>query len=277
VAPSTTTTTAPAASSSTSSSTLAWAPPTLSNPITVNVSDSTPYWLATFDDTRDYIVKLPATTALHHGIGITGGHHVVLIGGEIAIPSTTTDPEYRVGIKLRNQTGTVHIEGLKITNASDGINMQQQKNATVQLENLYIETPTAYENSDGSGFHADIIQTWAGPTVLRIDHLTGKSAFQGLFFDPNDPNFAPHPAPAQFDLRNINIDSNGSGSGYNYETVTRNTPWTLTGTNIYGTNPTGHVVYTGYGPFPAVTTGHPTSDYVATTTAGTGYQSPGYN
>jgi hypothetical protein len=248
----------------------------LTNPITVTVTDSTPYWLATFDDTRDYIVKLPATTALHHGIGITGGHHVVIIGGEIAIPSTTTigDPARRVGIKLRNQTGTVHLEGLKITNASDAINMQQQKGATVQLQNLYLDAPQPYENSDGSGFHSDLVQTWAGPSTLRIDRLTGRSSFQGLFFDPNDPNFMPHPNPATFDLRNINIDSNGTGSGYNYETVARNTTWTFTGTNVYGTNPTGHVVCRCR--FPKVATTRPAADFVPATSVGIGYRSPGY-
>jgi hypothetical protein len=256
---------------------LKWAPPTLINPVTVNVTNSTPYWLVTFNNNTDYIIQLPTGSALTHGIGITGGRNVVIIGGEINISNSYTNPEDRVGIKLRNQAGTVHIEGLKILNASDGINMEQKLGATVQLENLYVETPLPYEDVGGGGFHADIVQTWAGPSNLRIDYLTGKSSFQGLFFDPNDPYFEPHANPNIWEINHVNIDSNGAGSGYDYESLSRSISWTFIGSNLYGTNPTGHIVYTGFGPFPSVTTGSPPGgDFVPSSSVGLGYVSPGY-
>ena len=279
-APSTTTTTA-APGPAIVPGALSWAPPALTSPTTFVVTDATPFWLPTMDPSRDYRIVLPGmpgnsqTTPLNHGIGVNGGRNVVIIGGHISIPDSITDPEYRVGIKLRNQHGTVHVEGVELLNTSDAINMEQKYGAIVQLENIWARCPTPYETT----FHSDIVQTWAGPAELRIDHLTGYSSFQGLMLDPNDPNFQTpaHPVPRLFDFRNINIVRVGTAGGYDYEHVSRGLNDPILGTALFGTSPTGKIVYTGYGPFPAVApTLPPGGDFVTTGEVGLGYVSPGY-
>lgn len=285
VAPTTTTTTTPVLATDGVGPTVAsalpklsWAPPSLSNPTKVYVTNSSPYWLPTMDSTRDYEIVLPGrpgnpqTTPLNHGIGLVGGRNVVLIGGEIAVPdkSVEPNPEYRVGIKLRHQRGTVHIEGVKITNATDVINMDERYGAVVQLQNINGESSEV----DSDTFHSDNLQTWAGPAELRVDGWTGISTFQGFFFNPDDPNFQnpSHPSPRLFDLRRVNIRHLG-GAGYVYERIGS---WPLVGSNLWGAHPDGKIVYTGYGPFPAVSTGEPVSDFVPEALVGIGYVSPGY-
>jgi hypothetical protein len=243
----------------------------------VVVTDATPYWLQTFDPARDYELVLPGRpanpqrTPLNHGIGITGGRNVIIMGGAIDVASLPTDPEYRVGIKLRDQRGTVHIEGLRIDNASDGINMDERYGAIVQLENLWIRAPRPYAKS----FHSDCVQTWAGPAVLRIDHLTCHGTFQGVFLDPDDPKFqGVHPTPAQFDLRNVNVVLTGDAAGYAFQAIARAKRYPIAGTAIYGISPTRKIENGG---FRRVTTGlPPTGDFVHASAIGPDYVSPGY-
>jgi hypothetical protein len=77
-APTTTTTTAAPSPGS-----LAWAPPALSDPQTVDVPTSG--GVLRLDSGRDYIVEFP-DRAVTGGVGLNGGRNVVIVGGEISIP-----------------------------------------------------------------------------------------------------------------------------------------------------------------------------------------------
>ena len=55
------------------------------------------------------------------------------------------------------------------------------------------------------------MQTWAGPSELRIDGMTGSTNYQGFFLLPQQ--FGDQPEPERFDLRNIDI-TGVEGSGY---------------------------------------------------------------
>ena len=179
---------------------LTWAPPQLDDPVTVVLAPGRTS--LKLDMARDYLVRLPATPLdTSDGVSIYGGHDVVLVGGEIRTRGR--------GLYLRDQTGTVHVEGVRLSGAgaTEGINLDQRRGATVQLQNIAVETVTG----SYSGTHADVLQTWAGPELLRVDRLEGSSTYQGLFLDPHKFH---DDSPALFDLRNTVLRDAGGRSAY---------------------------------------------------------------
>lgn len=185
---------------------LTWAPPTLEDPKTVRAvsGDST----LVLEDGQDYVVRLPRDQPLvaSGGLSITGGEDVVLVGGEIRAPEEEEEGLDRRGLYLKEQTGTVHVEGVRLTGPlSEGINLSQPEGATVQLQNVIIDEV----RGERDGHHADLLQTWAGPARLRVDGLTGRSDYQGMFLAPMEFG---EEEPQEFDLRRLRIagvDSHG--------------------------------------------------------------------
>jgi hypothetical protein len=162
---------------------LTWAPPRLTNPITLVVTpDDTSL---TLEPGLDYTVTLPRTPVdLPGGVSISGGHNVVIIGGVIQVPARdeAPDPKQRRGLYLKGQTGTVHVEGVRMTgDLSEGFNLDQREGAVVQIENVQVDLV----HGSHDGHHADVIQTWAGPRVLRVDGLRAATRYQGFFLLPN--------------------------------------------------------------------------------------------
>lgn len=267
--------TAVPASTTTTSSRLTWRPPALSSPTTVTVSASKHNLSLTAG--KDYIVKMPSTPLqVAGGLTIAGGRNVVLIGGEIRITTTSTSGNAKRGLYLKNQTGTVHVEGLKITGPTlnEGINLDQRAGGTVQLQNVRVETV----HGSASGHHADVLQTWGGPKVMRIDRLTGYTTYQGFFFDPTKYGST---QPTSFDLRNVNVVGQ---SGSKYLLWRDSLAWPMRITNVWA-KPS--VTGTSRGQFLRpdntskgwgyVKVGVPSGgDFVPAGRAGTGYVSPGY-
>jgi hypothetical protein len=253
--------------------TLRWPAPTLTSPLVINVSNSTPYWLPTIPADRDF--RIVGTEPLTHGFGVVGGRHGHLMGIEIAAPSKATqpDPEYRVGIKLRSQTGIVHVEGCLITNASDALNIKiQNSTSVVQIQNSRFECSA----TDAEIFHNDVVQTWAGPGLLRIDNFTGKATFQGLMLSPNQE----YAGKVAVELSRINIDHTiANPQSYCYMRTKNGTPtgtdYPCTGVELYGTSPLGKVEFNGWADFitnGAVTVGTPAGgDFVDAVNVGFGY------
>jgi hypothetical protein len=170
---------------------LSFAPPALDDPETIRVTDEENDY--TLEDGRDYEIVLPdEPLRLRDGLRLNGGRNVVLIGGRI-------EAEER-GLYLRDQTGTVHVEGLSIggEGLKEGINLAQTLGATVQLQNISVDMVTgSYE-----GWHADLLQTWAGPRVLLVDGFSGTTGYQGFFLTP----FKFHnEIPQLWDLRRVII------------------------------------------------------------------------
>lgn len=96
-------------------------PPTLTNPQTINLAPiKTPM---TLQPNKDYILQLPKTTWTNpHGLHITGGRNIVIIGGTVNVaegtPCTTVNnscpPELKMkrAAYFKDQTGTIHLEGV---------------------------------------------------------------------------------------------------------------------------------------------------------------------
>ena len=159
---------------------LSWAPPELTDPITVFVGADD---VVGMDDGQDYRVVFPSTP-VDHGVVLSGGRNVVIVGGEISIPWQGDDPPIykRRALLIRGQTGVVHIEGLLITgeDVSEGINIDAP-DAIVQLQNVRIENLHARDQVNFSDNHPDVIQAWGGVGELRVDRLTGETDYQGIF------------------------------------------------------------------------------------------------
>ncbi|MGN6869738.1 MAG: hypothetical protein ACTHMY_15200 [Solirubrobacteraceae bacterium] len=172
----------------------AWDRPSLSNPTTVQLSDAN--HVLVLNQSQDYIVQCPpGTLELSAALNIWGGHNVVLENCDLDI--TASDWAAR----FSNQAGTlwihdVHFGGPDLTG---GIQMQEP-GATVVMRDVLFDTVYGSLNTN----HAELIQTWAGPSRLMIDGLTGATTYQGLFLEPNQ--FDNGPPPTVFDLRHIDID-----------------------------------------------------------------------
>ena len=258
---------------------LSWAPPVLENPQVVKVS-------ATNRDLRltpgqDYVVQMPATPLTGaNGLIIGGGRNVVLVGGEISIPSgVLTNGTANRGLYLKDQTGTVHVEGLRITGAGlgEGINLDERLGAVVQLQNVRVDTV----RGTAAGHHADVVQAWAGPRQLRVDGLTGWSNYQGLFLLPQQ--YGTQAQPEVVDLRRVDLH----GTGTSGHMVWRDTnAWPLAAHDVwvaprYPAAPDTFLSPGGRGAgtqaWPSVRVGTPPAgEFVPAGTAGTGYVSPGY-
>jgi hypothetical protein len=252
---------------------LYWAPPQLTNPITLTVPAAG--GSVSLDPTRDYVLRV-GHVEHKGGLVISGGHNVVLIGGEITIPYAGAYAQKgggdRRGLGIFGSTGTVHIEGLLIDgpDVSEGIQIVAPK-ATVQLENVRIVGIHARDEKTFTDNHPDLVQPYGGVRSLRIDRLTGSSDYQGLFLVSD---LGPVRSVA---LRNVDITGSPTARFLLWvdgPQVTYNNVWIRPA-------PGRSLAYTiwpvGSQPIRLVGTGTPpTGEFVPAGAAGQGYLSPGY-
>lgn len=181
---------------------LFWAPPTLSDPVTITLDPVPSSSTISLDTTKDYRIVLP-DEPVKRALTIVGGRNVVLIGGEISIPYQGADPsiQSRRGLYIVDATGIVHIEGLLIRgdDLSEGIQINAPE-AIVQVQNVRIDGVHARDQVSFSDNHPDLIQTWGSVGELRVDRFTGSTDYQGLFFKA-DFNGAHGPVH----LRNVDV------------------------------------------------------------------------
>jgi hypothetical protein len=260
---------------------LAWAPPKLAHPLTVHVGAP---GVLRLDPARDYRIVLPAHRPVTGpgGLTVSGGHDVVLVGGEIDIPrlAPSASGDARRGLYLENQTGTVHVEGLEISGAdlSEGIDLSEPLGAVVELENVRVERLRAHDEVGWTDNHPDVVQTWSGPAVLRIDGLTGITDYQGLFLAPNQ--FAPEIPMRELDLRRVNLISTHRctcvllWNSSPFPQVSSDSVWVepTRGRSLAG------VLWPARSAWPGVQLGLPAGgSFVPPGAAGLGYRSPGYS
>jgi hypothetical protein len=188
--------------------------PALVHPQTVQLTERTPR--LNLDPTKDYVVQVPSGTVLTSGAVIRGGHNVVLEKAVLlyappvpptGLPTVTADPstsELRQrGLFLTEQTGIMYVNDLQIRGAlKEGIQLAERSpHVAVVLRRIVIDPVVGSK----SGWHADLLQTWAGPARLVVDDFAGTSEFQGMFLRPNElwPN---GPRPEFFWLHNVRLD-----------------------------------------------------------------------
>ena len=144
---------------------LTWAPPALSNPVTITVTNANRRLF--LDNARDY--RLNIVEPLKRELWIEGGRNVVVIGGHITIDQLGGDSSYQdntaVKVRFGDPSGTVHLEGLLIDGpyVNDGIGIATGRN--VQIENVRVER--AYDDDQGR------------PRRLRADPAGGGQPSHG--------------------------------------------------------------------------------------------------
>jgi hypothetical protein len=154
---------------------LAHRPPALTAPTVISLAPSQA--CPALDPARDYIVKLPLTAPYSRQLFLSGGRHVVVVGGEINLTAVTNRAVYTKDLR-----GTLYVEGVKITGpgVQDAFVIDSRYGGAVVLQNVAVLGAFGSE----AGYHADLVQTWAGPARLLVDHFFGKSAYQGFFLHP---------------------------------------------------------------------------------------------
>lgn len=300
---STTTTTAPPKTGSQ----LTWKPPALTSPTTVVVDDATsmPLYL---DASKDYTIKLGHRTRTH-GVVISGGRNIVMIGGRISIPYAGTNPsiESRRGLYLERNTGTVHVEGVLIDgpDLSEGIQIAAP-DAVVQLQNVRVIGVHARDQVNFTDNHPDCLQPWGGVRTIRIDRMTCTTDTHGMYFDSNDARRLGGPI-GYSDIRRYNMKRTLKSPHWVFQRVTADGDQPMSLSDVYvepegttslydsvGNEPWRNGVYNflpatmsldgGTASWPEDTslTGSikkgppPAGDFVPDGLAGTSYVSPGY-
>lgn len=177
--------------------------PTLHDPTHLRVEADPGSGLLELDPDRDYVIEMP-DRPVSTGLVIQGGRNVVLIGGEIAIPwqGQGASISSRTGLKIRDATGTVHVEGLRIggDDVSEGIQIDAPE-AKVQLQRVGVYGIHARDQDDFTDNHPDLIQTYGGVAALHVDGFTGSTDYQGFLFKV-DTGDGPH---GPVTLRHVDI------------------------------------------------------------------------
>ena len=217
---------------------LTWAPPALSNAVSINVTNANRRLF--LDNARDY--RLHITERLKRELWIEGGRNVVVVGGQITIDELGTASSYQdnIAIKVRfgDPSGTVHLEGILIDGpyVLDGIGIATGRN--VQIENVRVER--AHDGVKGD--HADCIQIQQGVGHLRLDGFTCTTDRQGIFLGDHDG------AIRSADLRRVNMY--GSPGKHLFWQTNPSYPVTLT--NFWLAVASGYTPWApfGYWPYP---------------------------
>jgi hypothetical protein len=195
---------------------LTWRPPVCGDATHVCATDALTntghHQYLGLDSSKDWIVKLP-NVPLVGGIDINGGHNVIIIGGEIDLPTPcTTDnsPCHGINISMGSgSTGEVYIEGVLIKNpdpthssyTGDGIDVDTDAMSNLTIQNVRIEGVDGCNAGAYPDAHADVFQPYkATNAVIQVDHLTGSTDYQGMQI-PADLSW-----PQRGDYRNVNID-----------------------------------------------------------------------
>jgi hypothetical protein len=198
---------------------LRWAPPALTNPITINLPPTGNVEFS-LDNSRDYIIKYPDVRRMG-GVILRGGRNIVIVGGASTLP-----PHFGTGVRnltIEDKPGVVpgrivHIEGLDIDGSGggegDGIGIAAPE-TIVQIENVRITGLIGHLGST----HADVIQTFGGVKELRVYDLTGASHYNNFYLRrENSPLGPPNQSVI---LDHVNVFGYTNPSGWDEPTTLR--------------------------------------------------------
>jgi hypothetical protein len=172
---------------------LSWAPPPLLAPEFIAVPNTDGRVI--MDPSKDYVVDLDHLSACG-GLWLEGGRNVVVIGGRVTIPGMCAGAYDRTAVKVRANSGIVHLEGLLVDGpfTHDGI-VTASPHTTLQVENVRIESVRTQDAN-----HPDCLQTQGGLGGLRVDRFTCTTQLQGFFLKVEDGKLV-----GFAEIRNTNI------------------------------------------------------------------------
>ena len=154
---------------------LTWAPPALSNPIAIDVTNANRRLF--LDDGRDY--RLNIVEPLKRELWIEGGRNVVVIGGHITVDELGAASSYQdntaVKVRFGDPAGTVHLEGLLI----DGPLRDRRHRRSRPAGTSRSRTSGRARVRHVKGGHADCVQIQRGSAQLRMDRFTCTTRASG--------------------------------------------------------------------------------------------------
>ena len=254
---------------------LRYAPPTLTNPVTIQIAASGGTYSA--PATTDCIFVAPQV--ITGNVTLNGCDDRVFIGGIFAgrtsVPSGSYDTPNR-GIRLydtsSSQTGTDYLEGLWFkpgTYLSDAIQgaYRSTRNRTLIVQNVRVDSTTYGSKAT---VHADRLQLWGGPQNFHVNGLTATDArYQGIFM-ANDVNNA----RGAYTFERINLV--GSSPSYCFTDLSRSRH-DITASDVWCSGFAHVGTNDSYSNAPAGVRSGTTPDMVpASWWAGGAYTSPGY-
>jgi hypothetical protein len=258
---------------------LSWAPPALSNPVTMTLTSGTNGKIS-LSSGVDYILKLPTNAVYKNtrGLEISGGRNVVIIGGTVDVgggwyssgtgPGVPADHYVKRAAYFTGQTGTVHLEGVRFISStgslSEGINVSAPL-AKVHVQNVTMGSTLVGEKAYN---HADCLQVWNGPTSLKVDGFSCVTGYQGMFLNPHDTSSASVIA-SDWQLKRVGIVGNAQAKYLLWKVAP---PASIATSQVYTTGGSGN--WNASTDWPNVVKGAAPTDFGAS--AGYGYVSPGY-
>lgn len=160
---------------------LRWSPPTLSSPVTRNVSGTS---ASANGSGGDMVVNV--TGPLTKRLIIENARHVKMIGGEVNITSGALSDDEAHGIVVKNCTGDIFIEGLYLhgSELAEGFQIGNECAVTcrVFLQNCRVDF--SHSRTTGNPVdanHADCIQAYGPCAGLYVHRFTGISDYQSVF------------------------------------------------------------------------------------------------
>jgi len=171
----------------------AWDEPALVNPTVITLSP-TNYNLA-LPQNKDYILQCPnGPVDLPATLSVWGGHNIVIEHCDFEVNADWV-------AYLHNTAGTLWVDDVHFggTNLTGGVQLQEPGATVVMRDVLFDTVYGSYATN-----HAELIQTWSGPSRFLIDGLTGATTYQGLFLLPNQWDNTT--VETQWDFRNTDLD-----------------------------------------------------------------------
>jgi len=208
-APTTTTTAAPTTSTTAPPATgakMLWRPPfdPAAPPAGTQVS-TVPASGGTYTGSAGRRLLLRMPVEVRGRVTVRDWDEVVIIGGRMVAGSAG---QQRVLVFENN--GKVHVEGLWI-DATGGQNWQadaiiansRRAGSSITVQNVYVHDVNGQAGSqEGDPEHGDVLQTWAGPSILRVAYLSANTRYQGLYLQPSQSTEPPY---GTWELRHIDI------------------------------------------------------------------------
>ena len=168
---------------------LRYAPPALSNPVNITLTNANRTSALSSGQGRDARVSV-AEVLTGGGGQVSGWRNLVWLGGEF---QTSGNPSSSGHIVPINNSGTLHFEGIKARVSGDFFGARFT-NPVIQIQNCDIQV-----SDEGSSAHADAFQTqYLTCDSLRVDRCTIRTDYQG-FFCSNEPQYAGQPSPSRLD------------------------------------------------------------------------------
>lgn len=148
------------------------------------------------DDEVDYRIEAPSI--VRNGVVLRGGRNIVCTTGmhlRIDDKGTGAPADLRRALLVQDVGGErdgrfVHLEGLLIDgdDLADAVNLDCPT-AVVQIQHCRVDGVHFRSGFDRDHVtHPDIIQTYGSCRELRVDGLSGRSAYQGIFLKEDHPD-----------------------------------------------------------------------------------------